>query len=64
MEFTSRKNINRGYMKLEVWQKSIQLFKIVYSKINFIQDLNYKLKTQILGAYFVQYSGRILQKIN
>jgi len=44
MEFTSRKNLNRGYMKLEVWQKSIQLFKIVYSKINFIEDLNYKLK--------------------
>ena len=50
MEFTSLKNLNRGYMKLDVWQKSIQLFKVVYSEINFIQGLNYKLKAQILGA--------------
>jgi four helix bundle protein len=37
-------------MKLDVWQKSIQLFKDVFSQINVITDLNYKLKTQIIDA--------------
>jgi len=29
MEDTKRKNINRGYMKLEVWNDAIFLFQMV-----------------------------------
>jgi hypothetical protein len=25
MEYTKRRNLNRGYMKLEVWQRGIEL---------------------------------------
>jgi four helix bundle protein len=50
MEFTPLKNINRGYMKLDVWQKCIQLFKIVFEEVDPKQDLSYKLKAQILDA--------------
>ena len=28
MEFTKRRNLNRGYMKLEVWQRGMDLFEI------------------------------------
>jgi hypothetical protein len=26
MEYTKRRNLNRGYMKLEVWQQGMELF--------------------------------------
>jgi hypothetical protein len=28
MEYTKRRNLNRGYMKLEVWQRGIDLFEM------------------------------------
>ena len=28
MEYTKRRNLNRGYMKLEVWQRGIDLFDL------------------------------------
>jgi len=37
-------------MKLDVWQKCIQLFKIVFEEVDPKQDLSYKLKAQILDA--------------
>jgi hypothetical protein len=28
VEYTKRRNKNRGYMKLDVWHKSIELYKL------------------------------------
>ena len=50
MEFTKRHNLNRGYMKLEVWQDGIQLLKMINKIIGEIINLNFKLKAQILDA--------------
>jgi hypothetical protein len=32
-EYTKFRNKNRGYMKLEVWQKSIELYKLVWKTV-------------------------------
>lgn len=50
MEFTKRYNLNRGYMKLEVWQDGIQLFRLINKIISEILRLDFKLKAQILDA--------------
>ena len=50
MEYTSRRNLNRGYMKLEVWNDSIDLFRLINQKVLEIQRLDFKLKAQILDA--------------
>jgi hypothetical protein len=28
MEYTKRRNLNRGYMKLEVWQRGMDMFDL------------------------------------
>ncbi len=30
MRYTDNRNINRGYMKLDVWQKGIELYKLIW----------------------------------
>ncbi len=50
MEYTKRYNLNRGYMKLEVWQEGIQLFQLINKTIKDIPRLDFKLKAQILDA--------------
>lgn len=30
MEYTRLRNRNRGYMKLEVWQKAIELYELIW----------------------------------
>ena len=49
-EHTKRRNLNRGYMKLEVWNDAIDLFKLTYKLMNNISNLDYKLKSQILDS--------------
>lgn len=49
-EHTKRRNLNRGYMKLEVWNDAINLFKSTYNLVDKISNLDYKLKTQIVDA--------------
>jgi len=49
-EHTKRRNINRGYMKLGVWNNGIELFKICYHLAGKIPNLDFKLKSQILDA--------------
>lgn len=49
-EYTKRRNLNRGYMKLEVWNDGIELFKLTYKAMNGIVNLDYKLKSQILDS--------------
>jgi four helix bundle protein len=48
MEYTKRKNLNRGYMKLEAWQRGMDLFTISYSFSQKVSDL--KLKSQFRDA--------------
>jgi len=49
-EYTKRRNLNRGYMKLEVWNDAIALFKYAYKLVNSIFNLDYKLKSQIIDS--------------
>ena len=30
MEYTKRRNLNRGYMKLDVWQRALDLFDYAF----------------------------------
>ena len=43
-----RQNVNRGYMKLEVWQRALDLFKLVFGKASVVRD--WKLQSQINDA--------------
>jgi four helix bundle protein len=47
---TELRNKNRGYMKLIVWQKAIQLFELVW-KIAFVEaKIDFKLRSQLADA--------------
>ncbi len=50
MGYTERKNLNRGYMKLDVWNDAINLFQLVNNILLKIDRLDFKLKAQILDA--------------
>ena len=50
VEHTKRRNLNRGYMKLDVWNDSIELFTLVDSILTKISGLDLRLKGQILDA--------------
>ncbi len=49
-EYTKRRNLNRGFMKLEVWNDAIDLFKLTFKLINSISNIDFKLKSQILDS--------------
>lgn len=49
-EHTKRRNLNRGFMKLEVWNDAIDLFKLTFKLINIISNIDFKLKSQILDS--------------
>ncbi len=49
-QYTERRNINRGYMKLEVWREAMELFRLTFELISAIDRLDIKLKSQILDA--------------
>ena len=48
MQYTKRMNLNRGYLKLEVWQRGIDLFELVFRLAETISD--FKLKSQFADA--------------
>jgi four helix bundle protein len=48
MEYTQRRNLNRGYMKLEVWQRAMDLFEMAWQLSQRVQD--FKLKSQFADA--------------
>jgi four helix bundle protein len=48
--YTERKNLNRGYMKLEVWNDALDLFKLVNDIIENIDKSDLRLRSQILDA--------------
>ena len=48
-EYTKRRNVNRGYMKLGVWQRAIDLYKLVWNILN-KQKIDLKIRAQISDA--------------
>ncbi len=50
MEYTKRRNLNRGYMKLEVWNEAMVLFQWVFKTTQSIQEIDFKLRSQIINA--------------
>src|SRR5213592_925199 len=48
MEYTKRRNLNRGYMKLEVWQRGMDLFEMVYRLAAAVRD--FKLRSQFTDS--------------
>jgi len=49
-EYTKRRNINRGYMKLEVWQDAMELFKLTSGIMCGTPNVDFRLRGQILGS--------------
>jgi four helix bundle protein len=49
-EYTQLRNMNRGYMKLEVWQKSIELFKLIWKVVYKENKVDFKLRAQIADS--------------
>jgi len=47
-EYTKRRNLNRGYMKLEVWQRGMDLFELAFRLAAPVSD--FKLKSQFADA--------------
>jgi four helix bundle protein len=48
MEYTKRRNLNRGYMKLDVWQRGMDLFELAFRLAGPVGD--FKLKSQFTDA--------------
>jgi four helix bundle protein len=48
MEYTKRRNLNRGYMKLDVWQRGMDLFEQAFKLASSIAD--FKLRSQFTDA--------------
>src|SRR5438034_9800117 len=48
MEYTKRRNLNRGYMKLEVWQRWMDLFEMAYRLAAAVAD--FKLRAQFTDS--------------
>lgn len=48
MEYTKRRNLNGGYMKLEVWQRGMELFELAFRLAASVAD--FKLKSQFTDA--------------
>ncbi|HEV2327311.1 MAG TPA: four helix bundle protein [Verrucomicrobiae bacterium] len=44
MEYTKRRNLNRGYMKLEAWQRAMDLFGMTFGLALKVSD--FKLRSQ------------------
>jgi len=47
-QYTARLNLNRGYMKLEAWQRGIELFTLVFKSTIDVPD--FKLRSQVRDA--------------
>lgn len=48
MEYTKRRNLNRGYMKLDAWQRAMDLFAMAFDLSDGVAD--FKLKSQFRDA--------------
>lgn len=50
MEYTKLRNLNRGYMKLHVWQKAIELHQLIWKTLEGAKGVDLRLRSQILDA--------------
>lgn len=50
MGYTKRRNLNRGYMKLEVWNEAIRLLGIVKKVVSMQTQIDIRLRSQIVDA--------------
>jgi len=50
VQYTNLRNKNRGYMKLEVWQKGMELFRIIWKTVYIENKIDFKLRSQIADA--------------
>jgi len=48
MEYTKRRNLNRGYMKLDAWQRGMDLFEMAYRLGAAVAD--FKLRSQFTDS--------------
>ena len=48
-EYSYRKNLNRGYMKLEVWHRSIDLYTLVWHLLDG-NKIDFKVRSEIVNA--------------
>ena len=47
-EFLERnRNINRGFRKLEIWKKAVEIYRLVHNVIKKNRDIPFKVKAQI-----------------
>jgi four helix bundle protein len=47
---TGLRNRNRGYMKLIIWQKAVELFELVWNTVFIETRIDFKLRSQIADA--------------
>ncbi len=48
MQYTKRRNLNRGYQKLDVWQRGLDLFDLAFRLSGSVPD--FKLKSQFTDS--------------
>jgi len=49
-EYTTLRNKNRGYLKLDVWHRAMELYKLVWKTIHVDVKVDYKLRSQIADS--------------
>ena len=49
-EYTRRRNLNRGYMTLGVWHRSIDLYKLIHRIVYVDNRIDFKVRSQIADA--------------
>ncbi len=49
-DYTGMRNKNRGYLKLDVWQRAIELFKVIWKTVYSEVKVDYKLRSQIADS--------------
>ena len=47
MAYTKRLNLNRGYMKLDVWKDSVELFRMTCNTLDSKPRIDLRLRSQI-----------------
>jgi four helix bundle protein len=62
MEYTKRRNLNRGYMKLDAWQRGMDLFAMTFGLCARVSDSRLKSQfrdaSQSVSAYIAEGYGR------
>jgi len=49
-EYTKLRNKNREYMKLDVWQKAMDLYRLVWNIVYRDAKVDYELRSQIADS--------------